>query len=179
MYWLLFLAAFVEGPIITVIAGAGVSLGYLAWWPAYLVIVFGDLVSDALHYYIGRWGGEPFVRRWGKYFRIKESHVERLEKVLNTHPGKSILLGKLAHGVGGALLVAAGLVKMPFKKFIYWNTVGTLPKTLGLLIIGFYFANAITRIKSIMDVIASVFIILAVLSIFAWIYFYNKKEEQP
>ena len=178
-YWIIFPAAFVEGPIITVIAGAGISLGFLSWWPVYVLIVLGDLVSDAAHYYVGKWGGEPFIRRWGKYFGIKDSHVVSLEKVFNDHPGKAITLGKLSHGVGGALLIAAGLVRMPFWKFMYWNTVGTLPKTLGLLIIGFYFAHAITRINSILDVIASVTVILSIIIILAWIYVYRKKTDLP
>lgn len=178
-YWVIFPAAFVEGPIITVIAGAGISLGILSWWPVYVLIVAGDLVSDAAHYYVGKWGGKPFIRRFGRFFRIRDEHVVSLEKVLNNHPGKAIILGKLSHGIGGAVLVAAGLVRMPFWKFMYWNVVGTLPKTLGLLIIGFYFAHAITKVNSIMDVIASVTIILSILIIFAWIYVYRKKAELP
>jgi len=177
-YWVILPAAFVEGPIISVLAGVSISFGFLSWIPVYILIVVGDLLSDAGHYYLGKWGGVPFIKRFGKYFGVKDEHVVSLEKVLNNHPGKAILLGKLSHGIGGALLVAAGLVRMPFWKFMYWNTIGTLPKTLGLLIIGYYFAHAITRINSIMDVVASTTIIVGVGAIFAWLYFYRRKTEQ-
>ena len=176
-YWILLPIAILEGPIITIIAGAAISFGYLGWWPSIVIISAGDIIGDVGHYYIGDWGGEPFIRRWGKYLGIKEKHVVSLENILNGHPGKSLLLGKLAHGVGGALLIAAGLVKMPMGKFLYWNTVGTIPKTIGLLVVGFYFVNAITNINSILDVVASATVIIVVVAIFVWLHFYQKKTE--
>lgn len=178
MYLALFLAAIVEGPIITVISGAGISLGYLIWWTAFIVIVIGDVVGDVGHYYIGRWGGEPFVKKWGKYIGIKDSHLAKVEKMLEDHTGRVLLLSKLAHGIGGAVLVAAGMVKIDLKKFVFWNALGAIPKTLGLLIIGFYFANAVTKIHSALDVVASVFIVLSIVLIFVWIYVYRKKSEK-
>ena len=141
-YWVLFPIALVEGPIITVFAGAAISLGYLGWVPSIIIISLGDIIGDIGHYYIGLWGGKFFIKKYGKYIGLKESHIVYMEKVLGNHPGKSLLLGKLAHGAGGALLVAAGMVKMSIKKFIYWNTLGTIPKTIGLLVLGFYFTNA-------------------------------------
>jgi membrane protein DedA with SNARE-associated domain len=176
-YWALFPIVVIEGPIITVVAGFLISLGIFNPLVAYIVIVVGDTVGDALMYALGRWGGMPFIRRWGKYFAIKEAHVKHLEEVLKGKEGRVFALGKLAHGVGGALLVAAGVIEMPFWKFIWWNVLGTLPKSLGLMLIGYYFAHAITKINSVLDVVASGTIILGIVLVYVWIYRYNKKHN--
>jgi membrane-associated protein len=174
-YWVLFPTAVIEGPIVTILAGVSISLGYMSWLPAFGLLFAGDIVGDVLHYYAGKWGGEPFIRKYGKYMGINSSHTIKLEQIFKDHPGRTILLSKLAHGVGGALLVAAGLVKMPIGEFIYWNVLGTIPKTFGLLALGYYFTNAITRINSVLEVIASVSIILSVIAVFIWIRILQKK----
>jgi membrane protein DedA with SNARE-associated domain len=60
---------------------------------------------------------------------------------------------------------------------LWWNTIGTLPKTLGLLLLGYYFANALTRINSAFDFIASVTVVLGLMIIFVWIRWYQKRAE--
>lgn len=178
-YLLLFFLTTAEGPISTVLAGTAVSLGLMHWLPAYLAAVAGDLAGDLLHYAAGHWGGLPFIERWGKYVGLQAKHVVALEKLFNGREGRALLLGKLAHGVGGAFLVAAGIVKMPLGKFFTWNTLGTLPKTLGLLLLGYYFAHAITQIHSLLDLAATLTIIIGLGGGFAWLYFYGRKKEPP
>jgi len=40
------------------------------------------------------------------------------------------------------VLIAAGMARMPLLEFIWFNVVATLPKSLILLLIGFYFGQA-------------------------------------
>lgn len=176
-YVVLFLLAVVEGPIVTVIGGALASLGYMSLLPAYVVVVLGDTVGDALHYAIGRYGGLPLVRKWGKYLGVQSNHLDQLESRFKHHEVKSYLLGKLAHGVGGAVLIVAGLVRASFKRFLWWNIVGTAVKSLGLLLLGYYFAHALTSIGKAFDLMASVLVIIGVLSFFGGMWWYGRSQS--
>lgn len=175
-YVVLFPLAIVEGPIVTIIAGALVSLGYMAFAPAYIVIILGDTVGDVIHYAIGRYGGAPLVRKWGPFLGVKPAHLDSLEESFKKHEAKSYLLGKLAHGVGGAVLVIAGLVRASFARFLGWNVLGTAVKSFALLLLGYYFAHALSRLGSALDLIASILVIAGVASFFIFFWWYGKKH---
>lgn len=162
----------IEGPIVTIIAGFLTSLGYFSFALVYLVSVAGDLGGDILYYLIGRIGGGKILTR-EKFLGIKKEQWQGLENHFNRHSGKTLLFGKLTHSIGAPILVAAGLAKVPFRKFIWYNFIGTLPKSLAFLLIGFYFGQAYQQIDKYLGyAILSVFfaIILA-----AAIYLFAKR----
>ena len=40
----------------------------------------GGMLGSVFAYYVGLWGGRPFVNRYGKYFLVKQSHVDVAQK---------------------------------------------------------------------------------------------------
>jgi len=150
-YGVLFPLAVVEGPVATVIAGFLSSLGYLNPLVVYGVVVAGDLTGDALYYLLGRYGRQWFVGRWGSLVGITPERLARLEQHFTTRSGTTLILGKLSHAIGGAILMAAGMAKMPWGKFMAYNLVATLPKSLLLLLIGYYFGQAYAKINRYLD----------------------------
>ena len=79
-YAVLFPLAVIEGPAVSVLAGFAVSLGYLNGIAVFLVLLLGDVVGDALHYALGRWGRKSFIERWGKYVGLNYERVMKLEE---------------------------------------------------------------------------------------------------
>lgn len=129
-YLFLFPVVVVEGPIITVIAGFLSSLGPLNIFIAYAVVVVGDIVGDIMYYALGYYGRQRFINRWGRFLGITLERVERLEKHFEKHSGRTLIIGKLSHGVGAVVLVAAGIARVPFRKFVWYNFIPSLPKSL-------------------------------------------------
>ena len=142
-YLIIFPFAVLEGPIITIISGFLASTGVLNFWVAFAVVVFGDLFADNLYYALGRFGRERFIRsRLGKLLGLDEKRVEKLEKHFATHPWKTFTFGKFVHGTGSPILVAGGMAKVPYKKFLGYNIPTTLLNSFILIEIGFYFGHA-------------------------------------
>ncbi|HLD22258.1 MAG TPA: alpha/beta fold hydrolase [Patescibacteria group bacterium] len=178
-YIVLFPLMIIEGPIVTIIVGFLSSLGYFHLSVVYGVIIIGDLVGDSLYYVFGRWGKETLIQRWGKYIGITEERVVYLEKHFENHSGKTLLFGKLAHGVGGAVLAAAGVAKTPYTRFLWYNFLGTIPKSLLLLLIGYYFGRTYVQLNTYLDYTAIMSVLLTV--VFLLLYFVmmrvGKKQE--
>lgn len=145
---LLFLAplSVLEGPIVTVIAGYLASLGVLSLAAAYAVVVVGDLVGDALFYLAGRHGLERMPERWRHRLGLNPERVAALADHFTAHGAKTLVVGKLTHSAGAAILVAAGAGRMPFGPFLWWNFVATLPKSAGFLALGYLFGAAYAQI---------------------------------
>jgi len=169
----------IEGPIVTVIAGSLCSFGNFNIFYLFPVIVFADLFADCLYYAVGRLGHGKFLDKYGRYIGINTKQAEKLANHFNKNGGKTLFLGKISHGIGGAFLIAAGLAKMPFSKFLLFNTYATLIKSLALLLVGYFFGQAISKINSFLEFLTffTIFLLIAA----AVIYFYfilNKKNNK-
>ncbi len=130
-YFILFPLAAIEGPIVSLVVGFLIYLGYLKFLPAYAILLLGDLIPDTVYYYIGRFGN----RR-----KIMEKYGPRLnliEKLWREHGKKTMFFSKLAYGLSGLFLISAGLVKMPFRKFISYAFPVTLFQYGVIMMIGY------------------------------------------
>lgn len=175
-YLVLFPLVAIEGPIISVVAGFLIAQGLMNVYLAYFIIITADLVGDGLYYALGRWGANFGM----KLFRISEEKLTQLESYFSSHGGKTILWGKLAHGIGTSFLFAAGAAKMPFRKFIYYNIIGTIPKSIILLFIGYLFGQSYARIGKYFDYYALFTLSLGIILIAIYLIVakkLRKKEE--
>ncbi len=164
-YWIIFPIAVFEGPIIIIISGFLVNLGYLNGWIAYVVVIIADMIGDSLYYVIGRfWGKSRFIKRIGKYIGYDESSEKFIEEHFKRHKVKTFLIGKVSHGLGGTIQVASGIAKVTYKEFFWLSLLGTAPKALGLLVLGYYMGSYYERINGYLQNIAlvsfSVFILV-------------------
>lgn len=179
-YLILFPATIIEGPIITIIAGFLSSLKLLNPFLVFAVAVSGDLTGDCFYYAVGRFGRTGFINKWGKYIGLNAERLEHLEKHFKNHSGKTLVLGKLLHGIGTIFLSAAGAAEMPFLKFVWFNFLSTLPKTFILMIIGFYFGQLAAKINSAFEWTAlGIFGAGTLIAIVYFLYFRDKKSEDP
>ena len=168
-YVVLFPLSVIEGPIVTIIAGFLASLGFVNVFLVYFVLVSGDLTGDFMCYAAGRWGLKWLAGRWGKHVGITPARLLRMDDHFEKHSGKTLLLGKLTLGVGSLALVGAGAAKMKPGRFVFFNALGTLPKSLALLVVGYYFGKAYGQAGSVLNYLAIGMVALVVLGVAAYV----------
>ncbi len=162
-YLVIFPITVLEGPIITVIGGFLVYLGYLDFTVAFLLLVLGDWIGDGLHYLLGRYYSRAtWFIRMGKFFGYDESKEKIVEEHFRKHPGKTVFLAKFSHGVGGLIQIVAGMAKMNFWKFMEYSLYGALPKTMILVLIGYYLGSSYEKIDKYLNNVAMVVIAVVV-----------------
>ncbi len=174
-YFILFPVSILEGPIIAIIAGFLCSSGILNPFIAGLVLLLGDMTGDTLYYSLGRFGGRPFLRKWGHLFGVNEDKVFRTEEHFKKHAGKTILFGK-TQAWGSVILTAAGLAKMPYGKYMWLNILGSILKVLIFLVLGYYFGKAYSVLNEYMGIYAVVSFALVIGA--TTIYFLVKRKQK-
>jgi membrane protein DedA with SNARE-associated domain len=60
---------------------------------------------------------------------------------IRTRAGAMLLFGKLTHSAGFAVLLAAGAARVDLRRFLAFNLLGTLPKVLVLVLLGYWFGR--------------------------------------
>ncbi len=148
-YAILFPLALVEGPVIMTVSGVFLKLGYFTFWPLYFVLMAGDLTADILCYAVGYYGGHPLVHRYGKYFSISDALLAKTETAFHRHQNKILFISKITMGLGFALviLITAGVMRIPFKKYLVFNALGQTVWTALLIGIGYFFGSVVVLVN--------------------------------
>lgn len=172
-YILIFIGTVIEGPIVMIASGFFLKFGVFALLPLYVALMLGDLVADALWYYIGARFAGPFVLRFGKFFGVTPEYVEKLKKLIRKHDTAMLLGSKLTAGFGLALamVIAAGASHVPFKKYMFLNLIGEFLVTGMLLAVGYYFGHVYTYVD---DSFKTVFIVAAAVTLIALGYGFSR-----
>ncbi len=111
-YWLLLPLAVVEGPAVALIAGFLVSMGVLELVPTLLILILGDIIPDLTLYWLGKTGHQTrLVKKLG-------NRLDAVEHFWHEHTFKSMLLSKWAFGLSPALLMSAGLARLPLRRYL-------------------------------------------------------------
>lgn len=123
----------IPSEIILVFSGYLVTTG--TFEPISLILAgsLGNVIGSIITYYIGLKFGRLFVLRFGKYFFIKEHHLEYTEKMFEKYGDKISLLGRLLPAIRTYISLPCGVAKMSLIKYsiftfigsVIWNTIFT------------------------------------------------------
>ena len=123
--------------IILPAAGAAAAKGLLSnVWLAIAVAVAGELVGQSIGYAVGRFGGRPFLDRYGRYIRITSDELERVHTFFERYGKFSIFICRLIPVVRGIVGIAAGIAKMPLGPFYIWTLLGSAVFCGALILLG-------------------------------------------
>ncbi|MDI3496391.1 MAG: hypothetical protein PWQ35_412 [Patescibacteria group bacterium] len=170
-YLLLFPIAIAEGPVITMISGYLSYLNFLNFFIAYIIMIIGDLAGDIVYYAIGRWGRLRIIEKYGHYVGVTRERIINMEQIFESNDKRALIGGKFIFGIGGLIIIASGAAKYNFKKFLSYCILGTIPKSLILMIIGYYFGHAYIKIAKYFDYTAIISIFLFIFICVAYYYF--------
>lgn len=138
--------AVIEGPVVSVVAGYLAKAGLIAVPQAFGVLVIADLLGDVILYTIGRRGRARVALPWLAAFGVTQRRLAQVLRAFRANGGRILVIGKLTHSAGFAVLLAAGMARMPLSRFLMLNLLATIPKVAVLLGLGWWFGKVSDRV---------------------------------
>jgi membrane protein DedA with SNARE-associated domain len=122
--------------VIMPFAGYLVSTGELNLFWVATAGAIGCNLGSAVAYAVGRYGGLPFVHRWGRYVLITPAEVEHAHNFFVRWGSITVFLGRLLPVVRTFIALPAGVARMPLLRFHAYTFAGSWPWCFGLAWIG-------------------------------------------
>jgi membrane protein DedA with SNARE-associated domain len=165
-YVLLALLTIIEGPIATLLAAVAASTGLLNPQWVFVAAATGNLTADALWYSLGYLGKTDWILQHGRRFGIRPGHVAYLERSMQTHARKILLVAKLTLSFAIPALIAAGMARVPWRRWFTTIAGAEVIWTGGLVLIGYHVTLSLRRMEQGLQVVAiagiSVFLALLI-----------------
>lgn len=136
------LGIFVPGFITVMAAGFLVKLGFLTIGRTIFAATLGSIIGDVLGYYFGKIYGISFLEKYGKYFFVNKKQITKIERLLNQHTGKSILVGRFAPLTRAITPIMAGATNISFGDFLFYNVISGIIWGTAFVSLGYLFGQS-------------------------------------
>ncbi len=113
---------------------------------ANLAAAVGSMTGSLLAYFVGYYGGRPFILKYGKYFFIKEKHFYKAENTFNKYGQAAVFFGRLLPIIRTFISLPAGISKMNLKKFLTFSLLGMIPWNFLLIFLGYQYGDKFMEI---------------------------------
>jgi membrane protein DedA with SNARE-associated domain len=105
-------------------------------WPLIFLFGFFGAIGSTIGalgiYYVAKIGGQPFIRKYGKWVLISRDDLDQADRFFDRYGTWAILLGRMVPLVRSLVSVPAGLVDMPIVRFTIYTFLGSFVWAVGL-----------------------------------------------
>jgi membrane-associated protein len=151
---------FLPGDSLLFAAGAFAAHGSLNIFVVIPLLIAAAILGDTCNYWIGHFFGERMVAN--PKIPINKNHIEETQKFFDKHGGKTILLARFVPIVRTFAPFVAGIGKMSYKHFIFYNVFGGILWVLIAGLAGYFFGNISFVTKNFSLIIIAVVVISVV-----------------
>lgn len=131
----------IPSEVILATGGILAGRGIFSFWMAFLVGLLGSVFCAIIIYLIGYFGGRSFVKKYGRYFFMKEEDIEKCDIWFEKYRLLAAFVARNFPIVRTLISLPMGISKVNFKGFILYTTLGSVPWTFAFVYVGYALGN--------------------------------------
>ncbi|MDY5992472.1 MAG: DedA family protein [Bacilli bacterium] len=137
---------------------------------AFLTGLLGSVFCAIIIYYMGYFGGKAFVKKYGKYFFMKEEDIEKSDSWYQKYGLLAALIGRNFPIIRTLISLPIGIMRLSFTKFLLYTIIGSIPWTFAFVYFGYTLGNNWTIINEYVQKLKVPIKILIALLIVSYLY---------
>jgi len=142
------------------------------------IIVVATVVGTAgggLGFAVGYYGGRTLVERYQSFFRISPTTLARGENLFARYGAATVLFSRFVFGMRVVAGPMAGVLRMPWRKFLVFNFLGALGWATAISTAGYLFGRHWERLEHAVKRFDVAVAILVPAAILFW-WWRNRKQ---
>ena len=161
--------------IVLIPAGYLASSGQMSIAPIMASALGGSLVGAFINYYLALLLGRKILKRYGKYFFIQESALDKMDAYFLKHGHISTFIGRLIPGIRQLISIPAGLAKMNLMTFTIYTILGAGIWALILVLLGYFIGENQELLHTYLKQITIA--VLGLLALLGFVYYRYQKTK--
>jgi membrane protein DedA with SNARE-associated domain len=147
-----------------------------------LISTLGSLSGSLISYCMGRYGGQPFINKFGRYFLIDQSELDVTKRFFQKKGQVTIFISRFIPVIRHLISLPAGLARMNLWKFSLLTVLGAGLWNAFLTVLGYHLRQnwhlVIKYSKVVDNIIISIILILITLYIYRHIHKKNNLKKK-
>ncbi len=171
------------GEFFVFLAGFRIAAGNNNIYMVIFLIFIATFIGASILYSIIYWGGLPFIEKYGKYFFMSKSKIEKVQHWFVSHEVGAVVAGRWVFGLRIVSNVIGGLFRFPYKKFITATLFATVIWSIFYIILGMLFGKFYIYLIKFLGhfnsiIIEGVYLIFLSVVTFTFIYITKRISER-
>ena len=163
----------IPSEVVLPLAGFFVGRGELSFVGVLLAATLGSVLGSVFLYEMARYGGRPFVLRYGSILRVEPADLDRADAWFERRGPVIVLVGRCIPGVRSLVSLPAGTLKMSRFKYVVLTTIGSLAWNAALIGAGWVLGEEWDRVADVIGPIGKpllvvLLVLLGALSVAWW-----------
>jgi membrane protein DedA with SNARE-associated domain len=182
-YWALFVLVAVEssgvpvpGETALIAAGVLASKGRVHIEYVIAIATVAAMLGDNVGYLIGRTGGRRLLERPGFMEDYRRGIIKHGEPFFQRHGAKAVFLGRWIAGLRIAAAWLAGINRMEWKRFLFWNALGAVAWATSVGLLAYWLGPTAEKIFRTLGLAGVAVAALALLGFLLWRHFRDHDE---
>jgi len=159
-------------------AGALAGTRGMNLWLAITFAVSGAVVSDSMWYELGRRKGVRVLQLLCRISLEPDSCVRRTQVRFGKSGARVLLIAKFIPGLNAMAAPLSGIIRMGWRRFVLFDTLGALLWSSGFMITGYVFSGELERIAARAAYLGEWLLVLVLAAFAGYIVwkFYNRRR---
>lgn len=153
----------IPSEIVLAYGGYLVSIGKTSFIGTIIAGTIGGVLAQLFLYWMGYYGGRPFLEKYGKYIFIHKKHLDVAENWFQKYGTGIIFTARFIPVVRHAISIPAGIARMSVGKFILYTTLAVIPWSVLFVLMGMKIGENWTKIKEISSEYLHLFLLGAII----------------
>lgn len=178
----LFVGFFLPGDSLLFTAGFLASQGFLNIWILASLTFIAAILGDNFGYAFGRKIGPAIFNKEDSIFFHKD-HLERAGRFYEKYGGKTLVLARFLPVIRTFAPIVAGVGKMNYQTFFFYNVLGAILWALGMTWLGYFLGSTVPNVDKYLVPLILTIVIVSSLPTFYHIfknreYFVKKLRDE-
>jgi len=160
------------GETALIAAGVYASKGHLSIAGVVAVAAAAAILGDNIGYWLGREGGRRLLYRYALLQRFADRVLPPAERFFERHGGKAVFLARFFGGVRVTGAWMAGITRMTWWRFLFWNAAGGIVWAVAIGLLAFYAgkaaADALARYGVYAAIGGGILLVVAIVVLHVW-----------
>lgn len=153
--------------VILAFGGALAAQGRFNVWIVIILGTIAQVIGGLIGYVIGRYGGQPFLERYGKYVLISKRDLRKTHEAFEKYGPLLAMGGRCVPVVRGLIGYPAGIAEMRVSLFIIYTTLGSAVWTVIFVWLGYALGENISVMNKWLHEF-SILIVIAIVAAVLW-----------
>lgn len=174
----LFIGFFFPGDSLLFVTGMTLSINNhisgLNVWEVILLVILAGILGNFVGYWFGEKSGPLLFKREDSLL-FKKKHLVAAHEFYEKYGGGAIIFARFLPFIRTFAPIVAGIVKMKFRKFSFFNVVGCIAWVSAMILAGYFLGKAIPGLQDHLALIVLGIVVITTAPVLIKVFFGKKK----
>ena len=156
----LVITPFLPGDSLIFAAGALAASGMMNVIFLFIILSLAAIIGDSINYLIGSMIGPRIFHEKNRF--LKKEYLDKTQKFYEKYGGKTIIIARFIPIIRTFAPFVAGIGKMKYKKFLFYNIIGGI-LWVSLFLFAGYFFGSLSFVKNNFSLVIIAIIIISII----------------